>query len=79
LRTRLNLSTLFITHDLRVAAQICDRIAVMHQGRVVEEGTVAEVFGLPRHEYTRSLLKAVPGQGRHHAAHAWTPVTGISH
>jgi len=76
LRTRLNLSTLFITHDLRVAAQICDRIAVMHQGRVVEEGTVAEVFGSPRHEYTRSLLKAVPGQGRHRAAGALDPGDG---
>ena len=63
LRERLGLSTLFITHDLRVAAQICDRIAVMHRGRVVEEGTVAAVFGAPQHDYTRALLASVPGRG----------------
>lgn len=62
LQERLSLSTLFITHDLRVAAQICDRIAVMHQGRVVEEGTVAAVFGDPQHDYTRALLASVPGR-----------------
>ena len=66
LRERLGLSTLFITHDLRVAAQICDRIAVMHRGRVVEEGTVAAVFGAPQHDYTRTLLASVPGR-------SWTP------
>ncbi len=64
LRTRLGLSTLFITHDLRVAAQICDRVAVMHRGRVVEEGTVAAVFGVPQHDYTRALLASVPGRGK---------------
>ena len=63
LRERLGLSTLFITHDLRVAAQICDHIAVMHRGRVVESGTVASVFGAPQHEYTRALLASVPGRG----------------
>ena len=66
LRRRLGLSVLFITHDLRVAAQICDRIAVMHRGRVVEEGTAVQVFGDPQHDYTKSLLASVPGRG-------WTP------
>ncbi|RIX49759.1 MAG: ABC transporter ATP-binding protein [Rhodocyclales bacterium GT-UBC] len=66
LRQQLGLSLLFITHDLRVAAQICDHIAVMKNGSVVEHGTAAQVFGSPGHEYTRSLLDAVPG--RH-----WTP------
>jgi peptide/nickel transport system ATP-binding protein len=61
LRSRLGLSVVFITHDLRVAAQICDRIAVMKSGAVVEEGTTAEVFGAPRHSYTRALLASVPG------------------
>ncbi len=61
LRARLGLSLLFITHDLRVAAQLCDRIAVMQKGRLVEIGPVDEVFLSPRDPYTRSLLDAVPG------------------
>jgi peptide/nickel transport system ATP-binding protein len=62
LRSRLGLSMVFITHDLRVAAQICDRIAVMKSGVVVEEGTTAEVFAAPRHPYTQALLASVPGR-----------------
>jgi peptide/nickel transport system ATP-binding protein len=64
IRSRLALTMLFITHDLRVAAQVCDRIAVMHEGRIVEHGPVAEVYARPRHEYTRALLAAAPGRGR---------------
>ena len=64
IRERLQLTMLFITHDLRVAAQVCDRIAVMQSGRIVEQGPVGEVFAQPRHEYTRSLLAAAPGRGR---------------
>jgi peptide/nickel transport system ATP-binding protein len=61
LRSRFGLSLLFITHDLRVAAQLCDRIAVMQKGQIVEMGPVSEVFLHPRHDYTRRLLAAVPG------------------
>ena len=62
LRKRLGLSMVFITHDLRVAAQICDRIAVMKDGEVVEEGLTAEVFTAPQHPYTKALLASVPGR-----------------
>ncbi|MBM3557033.1 MAG: ABC transporter ATP-binding protein [Alphaproteobacteria bacterium] len=62
IRLRLNLAVLFITHDLRVAAQICDYVAVMSQGRVVEYGPAAEIFGAPKHDYTKSLFAAAPGK-----------------
>jgi peptide/nickel transport system ATP-binding protein len=62
IRKRLSLSILFITHDLRVAAQVCSKVAVMHHGRVVEAGDLADVFSVPRHEYTRTLLAAAPGR-----------------
>ena len=61
-RARLGLSMLFITHDLRVASQICDRIAVMHKGCIVETGTVQAIARAPQHPYTRSLFAAMPGQ-----------------
>jgi peptide/nickel transport system ATP-binding protein len=61
-RQHLELAMLFITHDLRVAAQVCDTVAVMHQGRVVEHGPVAEVFAAPRHAYTQALFAAAPGK-----------------
>lgn len=64
IRERMNLSMIFITHDLRVAAQVCDRIAVMRQGEVVELGHTAELFQTQKHAYTRELLAAVPGRLR---------------
>jgi peptide/nickel transport system ATP-binding protein len=63
IRARLDLAMLFITHDLRVAAQVCDHVAVMQQGRVVEHGPAREVFLAPRHEYTKALFAAAPGRG----------------
>ncbi|HKL04273.1 MAG TPA: ABC transporter ATP-binding protein [Roseovarius sp.] len=61
LQKRLSLSLMFITHDMRVAAQLCDRVAVMQHGKLVEIGPVSEVFLSPKEDYTRSLLAAVPG------------------
>jgi peptide/nickel transport system ATP-binding protein len=62
-KRRFDLAVLFITHDLRVAAQICDRIMVMEKGIVVEEGPTHRVFTRPEHPYTRALLDAAPGRG----------------
>ncbi len=62
IRLRLNLAMLFITHDLRVAAQICDRVAVMQHGKVVEYGQATAVFGDPQHDYTKALFAAAPGR-----------------
>ncbi len=61
LRQRLGLSIIFITHDLRVAAQICDLVAVMKDGEVVEQGLAGDVFERPQHPYTRALLDSIPG------------------
>jgi peptide/nickel transport system ATP-binding protein len=63
-RRRFNLAVLFITHDLRVAAQVCDRIAVMQRGVIVEQGTTSDVFAAPQHAYTKALFDAAPGRQR---------------
>jgi oligopeptide/dipeptide ABC transporter ATP-binding protein len=60
LRSRLNLALLFISHDLAVVRSLCDRVAVLYLGRVVEEGPAATVFRTPLHPYTKALLSAVP-------------------
>ncbi len=62
LRRSLSLSILFITHDLRVAADVCEDIVVMCRGEVVERGATEQVFRAPAHPYTRSLLDSVPGR-----------------
>jgi peptide/nickel transport system ATP-binding protein len=59
-QAELGLGLLFITHDLRVAAQLCDRVIVMHQGRIVEQGTTAELYANPQQDYTKRLFDAAP-------------------
>jgi oligopeptide transport system ATP-binding protein len=60
LQQEMGLSYLFISHDMAVIHHICDRIAVMYNGRIVEEGTREEIINAPKHEYTQALLSAVP-------------------
>ncbi|WP_020423637.1 ABC transporter ATP-binding protein [Cupriavidus sp. WS] len=70
LKAELGLSMIFITHDLRVAAQLCDHVAVMKDGIVVEYGTRNRIFHAPSHAYTRMLIASVPG------AH-WDPAASV--
>ena len=67
---KLQLALIFITHDLRVAAQLCDRLLVMHRGQVVEQGPPAEIFARPAHAYTQQLIAAMPGQ-------SWDPAKAV--
>lgn len=60
LKGSLNLSMLFITHNLDIVGNICDRVAVMYAGRIIEEGSSDEVFKNPKHPYTQLLMKAIP-------------------
>jgi peptide/nickel transport system ATP-binding protein len=63
LRDRIGVAVLLITHDMGVVAELCDELAVMYGGRIVETGTVAGVFAAPAHPYTRDLLRAMPRLG----------------
>ena len=58
LHQSMDLSILFISHDLRVVYQVCDRVMIMRKGRILEQGVVRNVYQNPSHEYTRSLLTA---------------------
>ena len=63
LQTELGLGILFVTHDLGLVSEFCDRLYVMYAGRIVEEGAVLDVFQTPRHPYTEALLRALPQMG----------------
>jgi len=71
LQQRLSIALIFITHDLRVAAQICNAVLVMHQGKVVEYGAPAQIFDRPQNPYTQQLIAAVPGQH-------WDPTRAVA-
>jgi oligopeptide/dipeptide ABC transporter ATP-binding protein len=55
-----DLSLIFITHDFGIVAKMCDRVAVMYAGRIVEQGSVRDIFNRPSHPYTEALLASVP-------------------
>ena len=62
LKTEMNFSALFISHDLAVVHFISDRIFVMKGGTIVESGTSDQIYRQPKHNYTRSLIDAIPGK-----------------
>ena len=63
IQRRENLAMLFVTHDLGVVAKMCDRVAVMYAGKIVEIGAVREIFDRPQHPYTKALINSVPKMG----------------
>jgi len=77
MRQRIGIAVLFITHDLRVAAQICDKIIVMQKGLVVEAGTAEDILVRPQHSYTQALIEAAPG--RHWDFQNFRPVQQTAH
>jgi peptide/nickel transport system ATP-binding protein len=79
LQKRYQMAIIFITHDLRVAAQISDYITVMEKGVMVEFGTADEVFNSPKHDYTRKLLDAAPGRDWHPPRLSVEEATRIAH
>lgn len=62
LQQEMALSYIFISHDLRVVRHVADEVAVMHQGKVVEQGSVSDIYSAPRQDYTQNLLNAIPGR-----------------
>lgn len=60
LKNRLKLTYLFITHDLSVVANMCEKVAVMYEGKIVEKGSVKDIYANPQHNYTKKLLKSIP-------------------
>ena len=76
LKQDFGLSYLFISHDLSVVRYLSDRVIVMHQGRIVEEGLPGEIWRAPRHPYTQALIAAAPRPG---LRRAWEPPRSARH
>ncbi len=68
LRQELNMAILYISHDLLSVANLCDRVAILHSGEIVENGPVADIFQCPRHPYTQALVAAIPAMPLPHAS-----------
>jgi peptide/nickel transport system ATP-binding protein len=64
LKNETRTAVVLITHDLGVVSEVCDRVAIMYAGLIVEEAPVQEIFKEPLHPYTRGLIAAIPGRGR---------------
>ncbi len=77
LKTKLDTAIMLITHDLGVVAQVCDRVLVMYAGRVIESGTVHEIFHTPQHPYTRALLDSIPKSGAREHGKRLPTIPGI--
>ena len=77
LKTKLDTAIMLITHDLGVVAQVCDRVLVMYAGRVIEAGTVEEIFHAPQHPYTRALLDSIPKSGAREHGKRLPTIPGI--
>ena len=77
LKTKLNTAIILITHDLGVVAQVCDHVCVMYAGRVIEKGTVREIFHTPQHPYTRALLESIPKSGRREHGKRLPTIEGV--
>jgi peptide/nickel transport system ATP-binding protein len=76
LRRRLGLTMIFISHDLSVVRHVCDRIAIMYLGRIVELGAGADIFARPRHPYTRALIDSAPRLALDDATAVFQPIEG---
>ena len=76
LRVRYNTALLYISHNLSLIARVCDRVAIMYSGEIVESGPVAEVFAAPSHPYTLGLLRCLPQPGRDKRLHPLRPIPG---
>ena len=76
LKRRLDLSYLFVSHDLNIVRLLCDRILVMYLGHIVERGPADQVFAAPAHPYTHALLSALPKPGVHAGEHTRMALPG---